>query len=190
MTVTPATSYAYTVAAFDQAGNTSLASDPASVTTLPMPASLTFTSEADTYVNAGSPSTNYGSSTTFRADATPDVHAYLRFTVKGLAGQPVTRARLVIYSNSTSSLGVNALAVSDSSWAENAVTYDIAPPMGAILGSSGPITTGAWVTIDVTAYINSEGVYNIGINTSSATALSFATRESGANAPQLIIDLQ
>jgi hypothetical protein len=97
---------------------------------------------------------------------------------------------LRVYSNSTSTLGINVLAVTDNSWVEKSVTYDNAPLVGDVLGYSGPITTGTWIEIDVTPYVTGEGIYDCGINTTSGTALSLASRETGANAPQLIIDLQ
>jgi len=40
----------------------------------------------------------------------------------------------------------------------------------------------------VTAYIAGNGTYNFGLTTPSSTAISFASREAGANAPQLIIE--
>ena len=93
-TASPSTQYSYTVDAFDQAGNHSAASTPASVTTPPMPASLSFPPVADTYVSSSSPTTNYGNATTFRLDASPDLHGYLRFQVQGTMGVPITRATL------------------------------------------------------------------------------------------------
>ena len=57
-----------------------------------MPSSLTFAVGADTYVNSGSPTTNYGSATVWRVDGSPDLHAYLRFTVQGLAGYSIQSA--------------------------------------------------------------------------------------------------
>ena len=84
------------------AGNHSAQSSPASVTTPAMPSSLTFTVGADTYVNSGSPTSNYGSATVWRVDGSPDLHAYLRFTVQGLAGYSIQSAYLKVYANSSS----------------------------------------------------------------------------------------
>src|SRR5512133_1670307 len=71
---------------------------------------VTFTPAADAYVDATYPSTNYGSSTALRVDASPVVNSYLRFNVSGLSGT-VTQAKLMIYANSSSSAGVVAKAV-------------------------------------------------------------------------------
>ena len=148
-----------------------------------------FTPDVDTYVNSGSPTTNYGASTVLRADASPDLHSYLRFTVQGLGGRAITRARLLIFANSSTASGISAMSVLDNSWGELTTNYNNAPALGPVIASSGAVTTGTWLTIDLTSYITAEGTYSIGLNTPGATAVSLASRETGANAPQLILDL-
>jgi len=148
---------------------------------------FTFTPLADAYVNAGSPTSNYGSSTALRADASPDVHSYLRFNVQGLSGT-VTQATLRVYANSSSSLGCSANSVNDNTWSEATLNYNNAPPVGGALDSSGLFGANVWVDLDVTAYITGNGIYNLALTTSSSTALSLASREAGANAPQLIVE--
>jgi hypothetical protein len=155
--------------------------------TLSPPGSLTFTAVADAYVRATSPNMNYGSLTMLRADASPDVHSYLRFNVQGLTG-PVTRATLRIFANSASSTGFDARRVDDSTWLESTITYNNAPPVGSILGSSGQGIAGSWITIDVTGFLIGNGTYNLGLTTTSSTAISLASRESGSTAPQLILE--
>ena len=190
-TAKPATNYSYTVDAFDTAGNHSAQSAPASVTTPALPASVTFNVQADTYVNSSLPASKYGSATVFRLlGSSSDLHAYLRFNVAGLAGTPVVRARLRVYTTTNSSPGISAVRVADNSWVETAVTYTTAPPLGSLIAASGPITANSWVTIDVTPYITGDGIYSIGLTTTSTSTLSFAARESGVNVAQLIIDLQ
>jgi hypothetical protein len=190
-TAQPQTSYAYSVDAYDAAGNHSAQSDPATVTTPAMPASMTFGVQADTYVNSGSPSTNYGSLTVFRLlNSTSIYRGYLRFNVQGLAGAPIVRARLLIYTTTNSSVGISALSVADNSWGETTINNNNSPAMGPSIASSGAITANNWLTIDVTPYITGEGVFSIGLTTTSTSTLAFAARESGANAAQLIIDFQ
>jgi len=147
---------------------------------------FTFIPLADAYVNDSSPTSNYGSSTTLRADASPDVHSYLRFNVQGLSGT-VTQATLRVYANSSSSLGCTANRVSDNTWSEATLNYNNAPVVGGALGSSGAFGAGVWINIDVTAYITGNGTYNLALTTASSTAVSLASREAGANAPQLIV---
>jgi hypothetical protein len=149
--------------------------------------SLTFIPVADSYVNADAPTTNYGNSTTLRVDGSPIVRSYLRFTVQGLNGT-ITRATLRIFANSASSAVVTANSVSNNTWTETGITYNNAPPLGTSLGSSGAVSAGAWITIDITPYITGNGTYNLALTTPGVTAISLASRQSGANAPQLIIE--
>ena len=148
--------------------------------------SSTFTPVADSYVSADSPTANNGTATTLRLDGSPIVRSYLRFTLQGLSGT-VTKATLRIFANSASSSSIVASAVSNNTWTETGLTYNNAPPLGSSLGSASPVTAGAWISIDITAYITGDGTYNLAVTTPGGTAISLASRQSGANAPQLII---
>jgi hypothetical protein len=138
-------------------------------------------------VNADGPTTNYGTSTTLRIDGSPIVRSYLRFTVQGLGGT-VTRATLRIFANSAATSGSVANVVNDNTWSENTINYNNAPPLSSALGSSGPISAGTWFNMDVTVYITGNGTYNLALITPGSTAISLASRESGVNTPQLIIE--
>ena len=151
------------------------------------PATRTFTPIADSYVNESSPTTNYGTSTQLRADGSPFVRSYLRFNVLNLSGR-VTRATLRIYANSAASSGCVANIVSNNTWTETGLTYSNAPPPGSALGSSGSFGAGVWISMDVTAHITGNGTYSIAVTTPGSTAVSLASREAGANTPQLIIE--
>jgi hypothetical protein len=152
-----------------------------------LPTSVTFLPIADSYVNEASPTTNYGTATTLRVDGSPIVRSYLRFTVQGLNGT-VAKATLRIFANSASSSSVVASSVSNDTWAETTINYNNAPLLGSALGSSGPVSAGVWITIDITPYITGNGTYNLALTTPGSTAISLASRQSGANAPQLIIE--
>jgi hypothetical protein len=151
--------------------------------------SVTFIPIADSYVNANSPTTLYGSAITLRADASPDVHSYLRFNVQGLSGA-VSRATLRVFANSAANLGYEIHSVNDSTWTEAALNYNNAPAVGGLIGSFGTVTAGTWTTVDVTSFITGNGIFNLGLTTPGGTAISFGSREAGANAPQLIIETQ
>lgn len=168
--------------------NTPVAPTP-TPTTPQTSTSFTFTPIADSYVNSGSPTTISGSATTLRADASPDVHSYLRFDVQGLSGG-VSKATLRIFANSAASLGYEIRAVNDNTWSETTLNYTNAPAVGGLIGTFGTVTAGAWTTVDVTSFVTGNGVFNLGLTTTSSTAISFGSRESGANAPQLIIETQ
>ena len=148
---------------------------------------FTFLPLADAYVNAGSPASNYGSSTTLRVDASPDVRSYLRFNVLGLTGS-LKSATILVYANSSSSSGINVNNLSDNTWTESTINYNNAPPIGGSLGSVGAFTAPIWIRVDVTSYVTGNGTYNFALTTPGSTAISLASREAGANAPQLIIE--
>jgi hypothetical protein len=152
-------------------------------------ASTTFTPSADSYVDSSNASTNYGSQTQLRADGSPTVRSYLRFDVQGLSGS-VTRATLRIYANSSSSGGYEVRSVSNDTWSESTVTYNNAPSVGSALDSSGGFSGGTWTSVDITAYITADGSYNLAVVVPGGTAVSFASRESGGNAPQIIVETQ
>ena len=150
---------------------------------------LTFNPSADSYVDAGSPSTNYGTQTQLRGDGSPVVRSYLRFDVQG-AGGTITRATLRLYANSTLSAGYDIRTVSNNTWGETTITYSNAPAVGSVLDNSGGFSSGSWTTVDVSALITSNGTYTLALTVSGSTAVSFASREVGNNAPQLTVEVQ
>ncbi len=187
--VAAATSYSYTVDAIDAAGNNSALSAPASVTTpapAPTPTTLTFAPTADSTVEAPTPGTNFGLSAKLRTDGSPDVRSYLRFNLSGL-GPSVSNARLRIYANTANSLGYAVRGVTDSLWGETTINYNNAPAVGPIVRSSGTVPAGAWTELDITSLVTKNGLLNLALTSSSATATSYGSRESGATAPRLIV---
>ena len=184
-------SYTPTVTA--TASQTQLPSDTPTVTatytaTVPSQISIfTFNPVADSYVNEGSPSMNYGGATTLRADASPTVRSYLRFNVQGVSGS-ITRVTLRIFTNSSSSAGYEVRNVTDNTWTESAINFTNSPAMDGVTATSGAFGTGVWTTVDITPLITGNGPYNIGLTTTSSTAFSLASREAGSSAPQLIIE--
>ena len=151
--------------------------------------SLAFRPIADAYVSASNPGANYGKSSSLRADASPNAHSYLRFNVKGLGGSHVQRALLRIYSRSSSSSGLRVRTVPTNAWGEMSVTYKNRPPLGIFVAGSRTVSSGKWVVINVTARVRAAGTYSFGIVTPGSAAISLASRESGATAPKLIIQL-
>jgi hypothetical protein len=149
--------------------------------------SFSFTPIADAYVDAGNPANNYGALTTLRVDGSPLIRSYLRFNVQGMSGT-ITRATLRVFANSASSQGCSAHSVSNNTWTESTINFSNAPSVGGALGSSGSSGAGVWISMDVTAYITGNGTYNLALTTPGSTAVSLASREAGANAPQLIVE--
>ena len=168
--------------------STPIATNPPTPTPTTGTASVTFAPVADTYVDSANPTATHGSATTLRLDGSPDVHAYLRFTVSGLSGVTITQVRLLLFANNSDSLGIQALAVADNTWNESIADFSNAPALGSILASSGSFASSVWVTLDVSSYVTGNGTYSFGVTNPSSTAISMASRESGANSPQLIAD--
>lgn len=144
---------------------------------------------ADAYVDASQATTNHGSATTLRVDASPVVTSYLRFVLPSLNGQTISQASLRVHANSGSTQGLVVKAVSNNSWGETTITYANAPTAGNSLASSPAVTPGSWVTLNVSSYVKTQGTFSFSLSTPGSTAISLSARESGANAPQLILSL-
>ncbi len=142
---------------------------------------------ADAYVNSTYPGTNYGKSTVLRVDNSPITRSYLRFDVIGLGGQSVTRARLFIHANSSSSQGLAVKAMTNNTWVETIINYNNAPAMGNTLSSVPSVTGGTWIELDVTSYVVSAKTYSFGLITPGSTSINLSSRETGANSPYLIV---
>jgi acid phosphatase type 7 len=162
-------------------------SPTSTITSTPAPITSVFSSTDDSYVDASNAIANFGSAMTFRVDGSPIVRTYIRFNVQGVSGT-ITRVRLRVFANSSSSSGYTVSGVSDNTWNELTINYNNAPPVGGVAGSSNVFSGGAWTTVDITSLVTGNGTINLALTTSSTTAISLASRESGANAPQLIVE--
>jgi len=183
-TITPTPSDTPTPTPSDTPTITPTPSDTPTPTTAP--STLSYNPVADVYVNSSSPTSNYGSSTALRTDASPDVHSYLRFDVQGFSGY-ITKATLNIYANSGSAIGFDAYGVADNTWGEYTTVYNNAPVVGGVIGSSGPVSGGAWYSIDVTSQVTGAGLVSFALLSTDSRAISMSSRE-GANPPVLVID--
>ncbi len=137
---------------------------------------LTINPVADAYVNASSPGTNYGTLTTLRVDGSPVVDSFLRFSVSGLTGASISQARLELHANSASTKGITVKAVANNTWGEKTIKYSNMPAMGATLAASAAVSSGAWVSLNVTSYISGNGTYSFGVITPGSTAISLSSR--------------
>ena len=71
---------------------------------------------------------------------------------------------------------------------EFTINHTNAPAMDGVTATSGGFGSGVWTTVDITPLITGNGTYNIALTKTSGTAFSLASREAGANAPQLIVE--
>jgi fibronectin type 3 domain-containing protein len=149
-------------------------------------AAAAFKPAADAYVRADNPKKAYGTAKTLRVDASPRVATYLRFSPSGLSGV-VVRATLRLNAKGKLGAGIDVHPVADTGWSESKVTWANAPSMGATSATSGAVTASGPVDIDVTKLVTGNGPLSLGLTTTDSHALDISSRETGANAPQLII---
>ncbi len=141
---------------------------------------------ADSYVNDASPGSNFGTGLALRVDASPVLHSYLRFNVQG-AGV-ITSATLRVWATSSQMTGYEVHGVADNTWGESTITSSNAPGFNVVsAGASGPVTASTWTSVDVTSLVQGNGLVSLMLLTTNTTALAMSSRETGANAPQLII---
>jgi hypothetical protein len=145
---------------------------------------------ADTYVQDTAPTTNFGTATQLKVDSSPVLRTFLKFTVSGLT-EPVTSAKLRIHTADTnkasSNVGGTFGSVSDTTWSETAVTWDNKPAIGATLGNLGSVSRNTWYEIDVTSAVTGNDTYSFGVTSPSTNDAIYDSRETGANAPQLVV---
>jgi hypothetical protein len=146
-----------------------------------------FTAVADAYVSRTREHRNFGSSPALRTTARPRLErSYLRFAVTGLSGD-VTAARLRLYAATASRAGYAVHAVAAGGWAESTITYATAPAPSGIVATSGPVASDTWTSVDITRLVHGDGLLDVVLATDSRSAL-YASRETGATAPQLVIE--
>jgi Calcineurin-like phosphoesterase len=156
----------------------------------PAPASAATTTIApiaDSYVQADQATTNFGGATELRVDASPVTNTYLKFQVSGLSGTP-NKATLKLYTRSTGSTPIRIFPVADTTWTETGITAANAPAAGSTsVGTSGALTAGSYVSIDITAAITGNGTFSLLASTGS-TAVRILDSREGANPPQLAVE--
>jgi len=147
---------------------------------------ITVLPQADAYVSASAPTTNYGSATALTVGSNPNYHSYLLFSVSGLTGS-VTSAQLVLHAITAGS-GVALHQAQVTTWSESTITYTNAPTFGAVLSRTGRFNAGASVTLSASPVVTGNGTYTIVLTSASTTPITFSSREAGPSlAPELVI---
>jgi parallel beta-helix repeat protein len=139
----------------------------------------TLSPDADTYVDAASPSSNFGGSTSLRVEGDPQRVAYLRYNPSG-----ATTGVIKITSRNNSDHGFEVWSVADDSWGEKTTTWNLRPTLGQLLGTTGPIAIDRTYTVDVTSAMD-QGPLSLAIVTKDPGGLTLTSREGG-NPPRLI----
>jgi hypothetical protein len=148
----------------------------------------TVIANADAYVAATSPSSNYGAASSLLGDRTPRI-AYLRFAAQTAAGS-VTKATLRVFATSATATGTEARAVAATSWNERTLTYRSRPAVSStVLSRAGAFSARQWLSFDVTSVVRDGAELTLALVTSASAQLQLASRESGSStAPRLVIE--
>ena len=156
---------------------------------------IVYTPPDDAYVNADTPTTNYGGSANLRVRDNPPIviDSYLKFVVTGLT-RPVQSATVRLYVSDYSPEAGTIYQVSNNyqgtvtPWGEGGLTWDNAPVIGGTAISSGGVASiDTWVSFDVTTVINGNGTYSFAVTSDTIDAVWYNSSEAAANQPQLII---
>ena len=143
------------------------------------PRTLAFEVEADARIEEANPSTNFGTSTSLRNDAGPDVETFLRFQIAGLTG-PVTSAKLRLFATSGTSNGPAVFGTS-SDWVESGaggITWNNRPGRtSAATDDEGAIPTASFVELDVKSLVTGNGPQSFTLATTSTDGVSYSSRE-------------
>jgi hypothetical protein len=146
---------------------------------------------ADAFVDATTPTVNYGTNAQLVVDASPLREVFLRFDLLALSA-PVQSARLRLHvSNATSSespAGGTVAPVGETAWTETGITYSTRPTSwGATAGTFGAVARNTWVEVGVTNAVSAGGVVTLGVRTTNTDGAYYDSRQAGANAPQLVV---
>lgn len=150
---------------------------------------------ADSYVNSGAVSTNYGADTYMvtKQSTSSDRSAYLKFDLSGITGT-VASAKLKLYVKSKSANADRTVYdVADDSWTETGITYANRPTIGGAIATT-PVTALGWIELDVTSAVTAQNagdkIVSLHVKDPIATnniGIDFFTKENGSNSPVLTV---
>ncbi|MBC7784592.1 MAG: DNRLRE domain-containing protein, partial [Burkholderiales bacterium] len=200
-TAQASTEYWYRIRSYNSGGD----ADPTpafQVITPPAPSgNTTLTSIADAYVQDGSSAgVNFGSASGIQVKSNSSAgynrRGYLKFDISSLSSVSQVKLRVFANLNTADNVGVAVYGVDSTTWTEGSINFNNKPTTtGGALGSATVSSTaGAWIEVDITSFVQqaiANGKASISLSlqgTASSTAfVNVASRESGANAPQLVI---
>jgi hypothetical protein len=152
----------------------------------PMADIRAFSPEADTYVTAARPETNFGSSRLLRADGAPRQTVFLRFRLGELKGE-ITSVTLLLHAQAGARASYQVRRVHADGWRERRLTFENAPRLSFHYVSSRPVRRGIWSAVDVTSFItDDDDVVSLAVTTRSARGVVFESRETN-HGPRLVV---
>jgi hypothetical protein len=152
----------------------------------PMDELRAFRPEADTYVSAARPETNFGRSRWLRADGSPRQTAFLRFRMTPLKGR-ITSVTLLLHARRGARTSYQVRRVYEDEWRERGLTFENAPRLSLRYVSSKPVRRGIWSAVDVTSFVTDDTtLVSLAVTTRSALGVVFESRESDQG-PRLVV---
>ena len=154
---------------------------------------LTLNPAADANVKSSSPTKNYGQDATLRvrvpsASGADGYRSFLRFDVTGVAGRPITAARLRLFSTDGGPHG-GIVHPTATSWTETGVTWNAAPALQPAVGAIGAVANNVWVEFNLPAgTVSGDGPVAFGLAGATTNSVIYTSRE-GANKPELILQI-
>jgi len=150
---------------------------------------ITFAPEADAYVRADKPTSNYGTNVSLWVDGgtNPAYESYLRFTVTGVAGTVQSAVLRLYVTNGT--VDGPTLYGADNAWSETTINWNTRPARtSGVVDDLGTIVTGVWVDYNVSVLVTGNGTYSFVLVKDTIDSISFSARENTQPA-QLILTI-
>lgn len=144
---------------------------------------------ADTYADSANPSTNYGNAAILYSDGSPIKIAFLKFDLTSLANKTISAATLNLNVNNATVSTENVKSITDSSWSENTLTYNLLPSGSTLITTFKGAASGTWIRPDVTSAVaaNVGQLLTLSLDSTGGDGLGFYSRESTSNKPYLQI---
>jgi TGF-beta propeptide len=143
------------------------------------------TPSQDAYTNSAAPTTNYGAKTLLDVDGATQI-TYIQFNLSSIpADASVSQATLKLYVNAVSTAGSFNVDYVNGTWSEGAITYDMAPALGAAIASNVSITTAdknQYILINITpavqTWLSGAGNDGIALVANNSFNVSFDSKEN------------
>jgi hypothetical protein len=151
-------------------------------------ATKVFNATADAYVRSDGATKNYGNDPALRVRS-PNYASYLKFSLTGLLGRPVTAAQVRVFTTDPSPDGGHVF-LAGNDWTELAINWNNAPATsGSQVGAFGAVSAGTWGVIDLPpALVPGEGTYTFKVVGQSTNSAYYSSRQ-GASPPELDVTL-
>lgn len=190
-TVSPSSTYSYTVRAMDAATNLSAASSAASVTTAGASGSTTtsLTATNDVTLNAAAPDTNAGTATRVIVDGSPVNQTLLKFTVPASCASVQSAQLKMTVGTSTDDNSARGGDVrsAGNTWDEATATYaNASAQIGTTVVGSFPasVAVGMDYTVNVSSRVSGPGPVSLALSSTSPDAARYFSKEGTTTVTQ------